>query len=294
MKTAPHISIGVSSWNTSNIVEDALQSIVATAGDLDFDVTVIDDASTDGGLAHVEEKFKNDSRFTFLKNNENLGVPSLNIAFERSKSKYFVTFDSDARLMPGTLQMLVAFMENHPESGSATAHLLNADGSTQYYFRRILTPSRFFFTTTMGRLIDKYFLGLRNFNSYRYVGLDLTQNPEVEQLPTACLILRREALTSYIFDPKFRVFMPDVDLAKRLYDSGHKSYLVSEAKVLHLKSQSNSKRGKAWIDAEVSKTAVMYFKKHYPFWFPVMWLVMKLDRFSRFVMLRTIGREPAV
>lgn len=290
----PDISIGVSNWNTSNIIEEALDSIIATAGDLHFDVTVIDDGSTDGGLAHVAAKFKHDPRFTFLQNKENLGVPSLNRAFERTKSKYFVTFDSDARLKSGALQALLAFMEKHPEAGSATAHLLNPDGSTQYYFRRTLTPSRFFFTTSMGRLIDKYFLGLRNFNSYRYVGSDLTCNPEMEQLPTACLIIRREAVGSLVFDPRFRVFMPDVDLAKRIYDRGYKSYLVSSAKVLHLKSMSNSKRGKEWIDREVSRTAVMYFKKHNPFWFPLMWFVMKVDRLLRFIMLRTIGREPAV
>src|SRR3989344_2520505 len=293
IKKQPGISIGVSSWNTSDIIEEALDSIVATAGDLNIDVTVIDDASTDGGFAHIAEKFKNDQRFFFMKNEENLGVPALNAAFRRSQSKYIVTFDSDARLMPETLQILLAFMEKHPEAGGATANLLYADGSPQVYFRRTYTPSRYFFTTVLGRVVDKYFLGLRNFKEYHYADLDIARDSEVEQSPTACLMLRREALGSYIFDPQFRVFMPDVDLAKRIYDNGYKIYLVSVAKAVHLKSASNSKRGKVWIDREVNSSSLLYFRKHYPLWFPLVWIAMLLDRALRSIMLRTMGREPA-
>lgn len=293
-KNPSDISIGVSSWNTSDIVEEALDSIVATAGELTVDVTVIDDASTDGGFAHIAEKFKNDPRFLFIKNEKNLGVPALNRTLERSDSKYIVTLDSDARLLQGTLQTLFAFMEAHPEAAGATSNLLFPDGSPQFYFRRIYTPLRFFFTTVLGRVVDKYLLGLRNFNSYHYTDLDLAHDPRVEQLPTACLMLRREALGSCIFDPQFRVFMPDVDLAKRIYDRGYKMYLVSAAKAIHLKSASNSKRGKDWIDREVRSSSMLYFRKHYPLWFPIVWIVGMLDRFLRAVLLRTIGREPAV
>ncbi|MCX6787410.1 MAG: glycosyltransferase, partial [Candidatus Kaiserbacteria bacterium] len=191
-KNQPDISIGVSSWNTSELVEGALDSIVATADDMNIDVTVIDDASTDGGFAQMAEKFKDDPRFLFVRNEKNLGVPSANVVLERTKAKYIVTLDSDARLMPGTLQTLLAFMEAHPEAGAVTANLINADGSPQIYYRRILTLSRFFFTTLFGRFIDKYFFGLRNLKSYHHVGLDITQNPEIEQSPTSCLMIRRE------------------------------------------------------------------------------------------------------
>jgi len=292
-KKQSDISIGVSSWNTSELVEEALDSIVATASDLNIDVTVIDDASTDGGFAPLAEKFKNDSRFLFVRNEKNLGVPSANVVLEHTKAKYIVTLDSDARLMPGTLQMLVAFMEAHPEAGAITANLLNADGSPQIYYRRTLTPFRYFFTTLIGSFIDKYFLGLRNSKSYRHVGLDITQNPEIEQSPTSCLMIRREIVGSYIFDPVFRIFMPDVDLCKRIYDSGHKVYLVSAAKAIHLKSGSISKKGKVWLSHELDYRFMLYFKKHYPYWFPLIFIAMKLDRFLRSVMLRTLGREAA-
>jgi len=280
------------SWNSGDIIVDSLQSIVDTAGDIVFDVTVIDDASIDGGLAHVPAKFKNDSRFSFVRNDVNVGVSALNIMLERTKAPYIMSLDSDARLMPGALKALIAFMNAHPEAGAATANLRNPDGSTQWYYRRILTPSMYFFSTPIGRFIDKYFLGLRNYRWYHYEGLDVNQVSEGVQPPIAGLIVRRETIGPYILDPDMPLFMCDIDLCKRLYDYGYKVYLVPEAKVVHLKTASAVKRGKKWLDHELNRSYRIYFKKHYPTLFPVIWVVWILDRLSRAVLLRTIGREP--
>ncbi len=291
-KKNPTISIVVSSWNAADIIGEALESIVATAGDLHFDVTVIDDASTDGGCANVDAKIKNDPRFSFVRNEVNVGVAALNVMLLRTQAKYIVTLDTDARLKPGALQEMLAFMETHSEAGAVTANLLNPDGSIQFYYRRILTPSFYFFTTPMGRFIDKYLLSLRYYKRYRYVGLDVSDNPELEQPPIACLMLRREILGSYIFDPEFRLFMLDVDLCKRIYDKGYKIYLVSAAKAVHLKTASASKRGKEWLDRELNRSFMLYFKKQYPLSVPWVWVVFTLDHLLRMFLLRTVGREP--
>ncbi|MCX6787263.1 MAG: hypothetical protein NTY93_01920, partial [Candidatus Kaiserbacteria bacterium] len=86
---------------------------------------------------------------------------------------------------------------------------------------------------------------------------------------------------------------PDVDLCKRIYDSGHKVYLVSAAKAVHLKSGSISKKGKTWLAHELDYRFMLYFKKHYPCWFPLVVVVMKLDHFLRAGISRTLGREVA-
>ncbi len=289
----PDISILVSSWNAAEIIGEALESIVATANDMNFDVTVIDDASTDGGIARVDEKFKNDPRFSFVQNEVNIGqAATVNMILERTKAKYIVTLDTDARLMPGSLQALYAFMETHPEAGVATANLRNPDGSWQNYYRRILTPSMYFFSTPIGRFIDKYFLGLRNYYWYHYVDLDETRVAEFVQPPIACLILRRDALGSYILDPVFPFYMCDVDLSRRMYDHGYKVYYIPDAKAVHLKTATVVKRGGVWINKQLNDAFAKYFKKHYPRLYPVMLVVMFLDRVTRTFLLHTVGREP--
>jgi GT2 family glycosyltransferase len=211
---------------------------------------------------------------------------------DRTQAKYIVTLDTDARLQPGALQALHAFMESHPDAGAATANLRNPDGSVQFYYRRILTPALYFFTTPLGRFFDKYLLNLRYYKRYHYDGLDVTRDPELEQPPIACLIMRRDALGPYIFDPIFPLFMLDIDFCKRLYDKGYKVYLVSTAHVIHLKTASASKRGKEWLERELNRSLMLYFKKHYPFSAPLVQVVFLLDRLARTVLLRTVGREP--
>lgn len=294
MKTAPDISIVVSSWNAAEIIGEALESIRATAGDLAIDVTVVDDASTDGGFAQVQESFRGDARFTFIRNEKNVGVSvSDNIILERT-GKYVMTFDTDARLKPGTLRALFDFMETHPEAGAATGKLLNPDGTLQGYYRRILTPLLFFFTTPLGRVIDRLFFGLHFYKQYHYNDLDLTRTSEMEQPPIACLIVRREVVEpdGYLFDPRFRLFMLDVDLAKRVYDRGYKVFVVAHAPVTHLKTASASKRGSAWLELELHESIKAYFKKQFRTAYPLMLLVMWLDTVTRALSLKLFGREP--
>lgn len=294
MRPIPEVSIVVSSWNASDIIEEALDSIVQTAGNLAINVTAIDDASTDGGISKVAEKFKHDVRFSFVVNTVNIGQSALNIMLARSKAKYILTLDTDARLEPGALRTLFDFMERHPEAGAASAKLLNPDGSLQRYYRRILTPVLYIFNTSIGRIFDKYLFGLHYYKRYRYDGLDLAHNPELEQPPIACLIIRRAALApdTYIFDPQFKLFMLDVDLPKRLYSRGYKVYLVSDAEVVHLKTASASKRGKAWLDRELDRSFMLYFKKHHPYLTPLIWLVHLADGWLR-ALLRIAGHEPS-
>lgn len=290
------IDIVVSSWNASDIIEESLDSIAATATDLDVSVLVADDASPDGGgLDRLEAKFKSDPRFTFLRNAENVGYSATaNRVLERAHAKYLMTFDTDARLKVGTLRKLFDFMEAHPEAGAATARLLNPDGTDQGYYRRILTPSHYFFMTPLGRALDKYLFRLRQYKSYHYDELDLSRASEMEQPPVACLIIRREALGDdpYLFDPRFRLFMLDVDLAKRLYDRGYKVFVVGDAPVVHLKTASASKRGSLWLNRELNRSFKDYFRKHYPRTYPIMLLVMWLDRVTRALLRATVGREP--
>lgn len=289
------ISIVVSSWNASEIIEEALDSVVTAAGDLKLEVMVIDDASPDDGFARVEKKFKDDARFSFIRNKINIGYSATaNLLLERARGKYLMTLDTDARLKPGTLRALFDFMESNLTAGAATGRLLNPDGTDQGYYRRILTPAHYFFTTPIGRFIDKYFCNLRNYKLYHYDDLDLTRTSEMEQPPVACLIIRREAIQSdgYIFDPRFRLFMLDVDFAKRTYERGYKVFVVHEAPVTHLKTASASKRGSSWLERELNKSFKDYFKKHYPRSYPAMLFVMWLDKASRTLLRATVGREP--
>lgn len=291
MKSAPHVSIIVPNYNSSDLINGALESIVETAGDVPFDVMVIDDASTDGGFALVDEKYKNDPRFTFVQTEKNIGYSAVNIAYDRMHGRYLMTMDTDARLWPGALLALVTFMDTHPNAGAATAHLHYPNGSTQNYNRRLMTPTFAFYTTVIGRFIDKYLLGLRYYKSYHYDDLDTSRVFEIEEPVTASLILRREAIGPYIIDPNLHIFV-DVDLCRRIYDRGYKVYLVPGANTTHFKSAAANKRPVAWTERKYYDGLQIYLKKHYPSSALLMSVVLWIDRMMRNFLIHTVGRAP--
>lgn len=292
MNSVPKVSIIISNYNSSDLINGALESLVSTAGAVPFEAILIDDVSTDGGFALVDKKYKHDPRFMFVQCEKHVGFSALNSALDRTHGTYLMTLDTDARLWPGALQALTAFMDTHPKAGAATANLFYKDGSLQNYHRRLMTPMHSFFTTVPGRLIDKYFLGLRNYKSYHYDDLDTTRVFEIEQPPTACFMFRRTALDSYIVDPKFNHVFLDVDLCRRIYDRGYKIYLVPDAKVTHFKSVAANKKPNLWRDRQYYTDQLIYFRKHYPAQASLMAVVLWVDRILRGLLIRTVGRAP--
>ena len=292
MKNPCAVSILIPNYNSSDLINEALESVVSTAGEILFEVILIDDASTDGGFALVDEKYKRDARCTFVQCERHIGFSALNLALDRARGTYLMTLDTDARLRPGALRSLVAFMEQHPDAGAATASLQYPDGSPQNYHRRLMTPMRGFFTTVPGRFIDKYLLDLRNYKSYHYDDIDITRVFEIEQPPTACFMLRRKLLGPYIVDPRFEMVFLDVDLCRRIYDAGYKIYLVPDAIVTHIKSAAASKRTNSSRERGYYRDLFSYFKKHYPLAAPLMWVLLWVDRTMRTVLIRAVGRAP--
>jgi len=291
MKEKPDISVVVLNYNTSDLLNGALRSIVSTAGDLKIEVTVIDNASSDGGFSRVDSAYKNDARFTFVQNEKNTGWATVNIMLE-TKGRYILTLDPDAVLHAGAMQALVAFMDNTPSAGAATANLRNQDGSAQMYYRRIMTPTFFFFTTLIGRGIDKYLLDLSYFKRYRYDGLDVSRICEIEQPAIPCLIWRRAAVGDCIIDPELAFQFTDVDMCKRLYDRGYKIYLVPDAVATHRKSTSYGRRDSSWRRRVYNRSIKIYFRKHYPAFFPLFYAIFAVDQALRALLRYSTRREP--
>lgn len=285
------LSIVVLNYNTSELLNDALVSIAPGASDLSYEVVVIDNASEDGGLACVDARFKNDPRFTFIERETNIGWAAINVMLARP-GRYVATVDADARVHPGALQTLVRFLDSHPRAGAATAKLLNPDGSLQLYFRRILTPRMIFFTTILGRAIDKHLSNLREFNYHRYADLDVSQISEVEQPAWPCLVWRKEALGGMIADPDIPLYFVDVDMSTRVYAHGYKIYLVPDAVATHLRSTSFSRTSAAWRRHEYNRSIQVYLKKHYSREVLTRFLWLPLDRLLRWLSRAVLGREP--
>jgi len=127
------------------------------------------------------------------------------------------------------VERLVHFLDQHPKAGMAAGRLLNADGSTQYTYYPVSLPSLASMAADL--------LWLNRLSRRNRIGrgpLARNWNPEMpyrmEQLPGACLLVRREVFEGTgLLDERYRFWYEDVDFCARAFEAGWELWYVPEA-----------------------------------------------------------------
>jgi len=89
------LSIIVPCYNYGNYIEECLESIFKNKHNISFDVTVIDDKSTDDSLETIK-RLNDKYKFQLLENEHNCGPSKTrNIAAKNTNSKYLLYIDAD-------------------------------------------------------------------------------------------------------------------------------------------------------------------------------------------------------
>jgi glycosyltransferase involved in cell wall biosynthesis len=95
MNTLPLITIGITCFNA----EDTIARAITSAAKQDwpnFEIVVVDDASSDKSVDVIKELQKKDSRIQLQQHDQNLGYPSaLNTIVQNARGDYIAFFDDD-------------------------------------------------------------------------------------------------------------------------------------------------------------------------------------------------------
>ena len=124
--TAPRVTVLTTLYNKGPFVEEAIKSILDNTF-TDFELLVVDDASTDDGLERVR-RFT-DPRIRILTSEENTGrAAAANRGYDAASGDYVAVLDADDIAHPERLAKQVAFMDAHPEIGicGSYAHVFGA------------------------------------------------------------------------------------------------------------------------------------------------------------------------
>lgn len=122
MAAAPvKVTVLMTLYNKAPFVAEAVRSIL-NGTFTDLELLVVDDASTDGGLAVV--KAIADPRIRTLESPVNTGrAAAANRGYDAARGEYVAVLDADDLAHPERLARQVAFMDAHPEVGiSGTAY----------------------------------------------------------------------------------------------------------------------------------------------------------------------------
>jgi hypothetical protein len=108
------IDIAVPCYQYGRFLRDSVNSIRTQRVD-NIRILIIDNASTDNSLEVAQEFAREDSRIEVIAHRSNLGHhASFNEAIDWAAADYFMLFDADDVLAPGSLAHSIAIMDRHP------------------------------------------------------------------------------------------------------------------------------------------------------------------------------------
>jgi GT2 family glycosyltransferase len=262
------LSILIVNWNTRDYTADCLESLAATADRIELnpighpvllygyyqaEVFVVDNASHDGSVALIRERFP---WVKIIENDQNLGfAPANNQAYQRSTGRYVLLLNSDTKVHPQAMTALLEYMDAHPRCGAGGAQLLNADGSLQPACHPMLTPWREFW-----RLI--FLDQIWHRATYDMAHWDANTPRRVEVIKGACLITRRAALDQRgpLLDEQYFMYTEEVDLCYRLLRDGWELDWIPQAVVTHYGGAS-SKQAYNRMYVQLYRSKVQFYRK---------------------------------
>jgi N-acetylglucosaminyl-diphospho-decaprenol L-rhamnosyltransferase len=232
------VTVAVVSWNTRALLAQCLDSLRSEAEAGVADVWVIDNASSDGSPALVQESYP---WVNLIASEVNLGFgAAVNQVAARTESPWIAPANADVRLAPGALGRLLLEGDAHPEAAVIAPRLILPDGSTQH--------SVYPFPTIPFTLAYVSGAVARSRRLARYWCIDEGFDPDlgrdVDWAVGAFLLVRRSAWRAVQgFDPEQWMYAEDLDLGWRLSRAGWKARYVPGARVHHAESAATTQ---AW------------------------------------------------
>lgn len=254
----PELSIVICNYNTEKLLKDTLSSIYKHTKDLNFEIIVVDDGSTDGSVKMVKRFFP---RVKLAENDKNLGYSkSCNIGTKLSKGKYILQLNSDVNFTSETfLKLILKFMDENPNIGISGCKVIRVDGSLDLACRHALPTITNSIFQPFG--LYKLFPNIKSTNYYMTY-MPINQVAKVGGLG-AFMFIRKELIEDIGYmDERFFIYCEDTDFCHRAIEAGWDIYYFPEISVKHLHAgTTNQIRIRALLIFH--KGIFLYYRKHY-------------------------------
>ena len=252
------LSVVIVSYNVKYHLEQCLRSVVRASANIDTEVWVVDNASTDGSYDYLHERFP---QIHIIANSENVGFSRANNqAIPRCSGEYILLLNPDTLVAENTLQGCISFLDAHPEVGATGVKMLNPDGTFALESRRGMpTPfTSFCKMSGLGTLFPRS----RTFGRYYMQYLDRDAAAPIEVISGAFNMLRRRAFEQVgMLDEDFFMYGEDIDLSYRLLKGGWTNYYLPYP-ILHYKGESTMKSSYRYVSVFYNAMLIFY-NKHY-------------------------------
>lgn len=256
-----HISVIIVNYKVKEYIANLLNSIKKAQHELKLEIFVVDNASGDGSISYLEERFP---EVHYIANQENIGFGRANNqALKQAKGEYTLIINPDTLVSEDTLEVLIKHMESNPECGAAGCKILSPDGEFARECRRSIPDVRSAIFRVLS--LDSLFPQSKLFGK-RYLGwLSESESTQVPVISGSCMFWRTSLLKELGgFDEDFFMYGEDDDLCYRVQETPYHIDYVSETSIIHYKGES-AKKGDLKHIRIFNKGLYTFFEKHYSY-----------------------------
>jgi N-acetylglucosaminyl-diphospho-decaprenol L-rhamnosyltransferase len=275
-----HLDIVILNYNRGDLLRNCLRSVLNSRSSHTIGVWVVDNASSDDSVAIVRAEFPetrlivNERNSGFASGN-NLALRQILAAIDpgADQTRYVMLLNNDTVVEPDALDLLIEYLDEHPQVGAVGPKVVLLDGSLDLACRRSFpTPTVSFYRMTG---LSKLFPRSPRFGRYNMTYLDPDVETEVDSLVGAAMLLRTEVLREVgLLDEQFFMYGEDVDWCYRIKAYGWRIVYYPRAVIHHHKRAASSRRALPSIRAFYDAMRIFH-RKHYAqrTLAPVNWLI---------------------
>ncbi len=235
MRPELDLSIIIVNYNVKEFLQNLIHSINKAAQNLSYEIIIADNASSDGSVEFIKEKFP---AVKLIGNDKNLGFGKANNqALEVAKGEYILLINPDSVVSEDTLIKMISFFERNPSVGLAGCKILNPDGTLQLACRRSFPGPWTSFCKVTG--LSTLFPKSKLFARYNLTYKDENESYEVDAISGSFMMMKREVYEKTGgFDEDYFMYGEDLDLCYRIQQAGYKVFYVHETQIIHYKGES--------------------------------------------------------
>lgn len=211
----PKVSIIIVNWNGKHYLDMCFSSVLNQTYK-DFEIIMVDNASTDGSVEYVQEKYPSAK---IIQTNENLGfAKGCNVGMRASNAPYIVTLSNDTRVESNWLEELVRVAEIDERIGICSSKLLLMDTPDIYNSAGFfIILNAFIYDRALGKKVGRY-----------------EKLEQVDGVSGASTLYRKKMLDVIgLFDERFFFGHDDIDLSWRAKNAGWKAMYVPNSVCYH-------------------------------------------------------------
>jgi len=233
--------------------DDLRDCVAPLAEDPRFAVAVVDNASRDESLATVS-----DLPVRAIALRENGGFAhGCNRGWREGSAPYIVFLNPDARFPPNAIKLLIETVEASGATAAAVPRVVSAQGRLDYSLRRF---PRLRTTYAQALFLHRVFPHASWADELIRQPQHYDSEQNVAWASGVCLLVRRDVLEEIDgWDERFFMYCEDIDLCRRLHDSGHEIRYVPRAVVVH---RGGASAPRADMLPILAASRLLYAKKH--------------------------------